>query len=182
LIFGKSFVKRVHNGWPIGIKRTHFSPKFSIKMMKNIFLTLFLLAASLSAANAQSADEAAIRKAIEAESEAYHTNPDRAAFISYWHITPETRLVYTGLDGGGIFTGNDMKMAAEKGQFPPADQASREFTNYVVRTSGNLGWASFDQKNTLPNGEVHTMREFRMMEKVGGAWKIVSSSVHEYKS
>jgi hypothetical protein len=149
--------------------------------MKNLFFLFAFIALSLGSATAQTADEKAIRQAIEAESKAYHTNPDRMAFTAYWHVTPETRIVYSGPEASSVFVGSEMKAAIDSGQMPPMDHAINEYSNFVIRASGPIGWASFDQKSTTPDGKVSTMREMRLMEKIGDAWKIVFSSVHEYK-
>ena len=149
--------------------------------MKNVLFSLLLVTLSLGSVTAQTADEAAIRTAIESESKAFHTNTDRTAFIGFWHITPESRMVYQGLGEINLLTGEAMKAAVAAGQLPAADNAERVFSNFVVKANGTIGWASFDQISTKPDGKAAYMREFRCMEKIGTAWKIVSSSVHEYK-
>lgn len=149
--------------------------------MKKILFVLSILALSLGSAAAQSADETAIRTVIENESKAFHTNTDRTAFLGYWSVTPDTRLVYSGpADAHSTIPGDAMKSAAASGQLPPADNAVSEMTNFVIKASGTVGWAAFDQKTTTPDGKSEYMREIRCMEKVRGEWKIVSSSVHQY--
>lgn len=147
--------------------------------MKNIVLTLCIFTASTVAMLAQN-DAAAIQKAIESESQAFHTNPDRNVFISFWQITDDTRLVYSGPDGNSFISGKEILNAITNGQLPPTDNASAVFSNYTIKFSGVTGWASFDQENTDATGKKSYMHEFRMMEKVNGNWKIVSSSVHQY--
>ena len=148
--------------------------------MKIKLLALLFFALSLGSAVSQS-DETAIRQVIEAESKAFHTSADRTLFMTYWQITPDTRLVYSGPEGSSMITGDQIKGASAAGQLPPVDNAVNEYSNFVVHASGTIGWASLDQKSTDSAGKVSYMHEFRCMEKVGGAWKIVSSSVHEYK-
>ena len=147
--------------------------------MKSLFFSLVFLALSFGAAFGQS-DDAAIKVVIEAESKAFHTNDDRSAFIAFWHITPDSRMVYSGPGTSMMYSGADMQAAISAGKLPPANQAESVFSNYAIRASGNVAWATFDQKSTTPDGKSSTMHEFRMMEKVGGVWKIVSESVHEY--
>jgi Domain of unknown function (DUF4440) len=151
--------------------------------MKINFLVCLFFVLSLGSTLAQSADEAAIRTAIEAESAAYHTNSDRSQFISFWQLTPEARLVYSSpsSQNTSLYDGKSMQAAVAAGQLPAADQAAREFTNYLIKASGSIGWATFDQKTTTPDGKVSYTHEIRCMEKIGGAWKIVSSSVHQYQ-
>lgn len=148
--------------------------------MKTFLLPLFFLASSFCSAIAQT-DEAAIRQVIEAESNAFHLNPDRKVFTTYWHVTADNRMVYSDPTGSSIFQGDQMQAAVAKGELPPADQATSAFSNFLVRAGGNVGWATFDQKNTTPDGKTTYTREFRCMEKIGGSWKIISSSIHDYK-
>ena len=148
--------------------------------MKTLLLTLFFFTSSLCSALAQT-DEAAIRQIIESESKAFHLNADRKVFTTYWHVTNDNRMIYTDPTGTFLFRGDEMKTAMAKGELPPADNATSEFSNFVVKASGTVGWATFDQKNTTPDGKSVYTREFRCMEKIDGAWKIFSSSIHDYK-
>lgn len=149
--------------------------------MKNLFLFLFTLVTVINTLNAQTADELAIRQVIEGESKAYHHEAVRATFLNYWHIIPESRMVYTGPEGGSMLTGADMEKARSSGQFPPPDYVVNEYTNVVIRADGRIAWASLDQKSTAPDGKITYMHEFRCLEKIGQAWKIISSSVHRYE-
>ena len=148
--------------------------------MKYIVLICSFITLSFCSVFAQTS-EAAIRTAIESESKAFHTNTDRAAFIAYWHITEETRMIYTGPGGNNVLTGSQMKTAVTAGQLPPADNAVNEYTNMLIKAGDTVGWASFDQKSTTPDGASSYMHEFRGMIKVDGAWKIFTSFVMEYK-
>ncbi len=148
--------------------------------MKTFFFTLLFFASSVCSALAQT-DEATIRQVIESESKAFHANPDRKVFTTYWHVTTENRMVYSDPTGSSIFQGKQMQDAMAKGELPPADNATSEFSNFLMRAGGNVGWATFDQKNTTPDGKSTYTREFRCMEKIGGVWKIISSSIHDYK-
>lgn len=148
--------------------------------MKTLLFTLLFLASSLCSALAQT-DEAAIRQVIESESKAFHTSTDRKVFTTYWHVTNDNRMVYSDSTGAYLFRGDEMKAAMAKGELPPADNAASEFSNFLVRADGNIGWATFDQKNTTPDSKSIYTREFRCMEKIDGSWKIISSSIHDYK-
>lgn len=147
--------------------------------MKKLLILVSLFALTLNFAKAQS-EAAAIQKMIEAESFAFHNNADRYAFMSYWNIIEGAHLVYSGNGTCLLLKAADMKTAAEKGEIPKADHAKTEMTNYVIRNNGNVAWASFDQKSTISDGKVSNQHEFRCLEKIGGEWKIISSSVHGY--
>ena len=149
--------------------------------MKKTLITLAFLAINLFTATAQSED-AAIRKAIEEETSTFHTNADRNVFLSYWNITDATVMLYSG--GGNVvsLTGAQMKAATTNGTIPAPDGSVVSYENFVVRSSGNVAWASFIQQDTRKDGtKSPRMQEFRLMEKINGAWKITSSSVHELK-
>lgn len=149
--------------------------------MKYLLLLLSLVTSGIYTLDAQTADELAIRQVIEAESRAYHHETVRATFLNYWHIIPESRLVYTGPDGSSFLTGADMEKARQAGQFPPPDYVVNVYSDFVIRANGDVAWASFDQKSTAPDGKITYMHEFRCLEKVGRDWKIISSSVHRYE-
>ncbi len=149
--------------------------------MKKILITLAFLAINLCAAMAQNED-AAIRKAIEEETITFHTNADRNVFLSYWNITDATVMLYSG--GGNVvsLTGAQMNDATKNGTIPPVDGSVASYENFLVRSSGNVAWASFTQQDTKKDGtKTPRMQQFRLMEKINGAWKITSSSVHELK-
>jgi hypothetical protein len=152
---------------------------FIFFIMKSLLTTLLLI--NTIFLMAQNGEEAAVRAAIEAESKAFHTNPDRQVFLSSWKLEGDSRLVYQGTEGTNLMTGDGIKAAVAAGQIPPADKAVSEFSNFVVRAGGTVAWATFDQKSTTPDGKLQYTREFRCMEKVNGQWKIVSSSVHAYQ-
>ncbi len=149
--------------------------------MKKTLITLAFLALNLFAATAQNED-AAIRKAIEDETSTFHTNADRNVFLSYWNITDGTVMLYSG--GGNVvsLTGAQMKAATANGTIPLPDGAVAAYENFVIRSSGNVAWATFTQQDTKKDGtKTAKLQEFRLMEKINGAWKITSSSVHELK-
>ena len=127
------------------------------------------------------ADEVAIKNVIQTETKNFHENTDRNGLLSYWKIDENTRMVYSTPSQEAIFLkGSDLKTAVENGTVPKADNATFEMTNFVIRSGANAAWASFDQKVTPKSGSAGFSHEMRGLEKVNGAWKIVSSSVHAY--
>ncbi len=128
-----------------------------------------------------SADEVAIKNVIQTETKNFHENTDRNGLLSYWKIDDNTRMVYSTPSQEAIFLkGADLKAAVESGTIPKADNAAFEMTNFVIRSGANAAWASFDQKVTSKSGSATFSHEMRGLEKVNGAWKLVSSSVHSY--
>ncbi len=148
--------------------------------MKYFQLSIFLFLFLCQNAAAQT-EEAAIRQVIEAESKAYHFNADRTAFLAYWHVTPDARMVYsepaiTVLLGSEQLSPTNPQLLQSKPDF-----AVNTYSNVVIKAHGTVAWATLDQKSALPDGTVSFFHEFRGMEKVEGAWKIVNSSVQKYK-
>lgn len=150
-------------------------------MMKKTFFSLLFLAFGLIVANAQS-DDAAVRKAIEDETRAFHTNPDRNVFLSYWNITDETVMTYSGGGNTIKITGVQMRDAVKNGTIPGVDNSTTTYESFTIRSNGNVAWASFVQIDIDKDGKKGPrLHEYRMLEKINGAWKIVCSSVHEMK-
>jgi hypothetical protein len=148
--------------------------------MKKTLTTLFFLAI-VSIGFSQS-DEAAIRKVIEAEDIAFHTNVDRPVYMSYWLVKPETRWAYSSLEGRmDYMTGDVLKTAMANNQYPPADNATCFFSNVVISTNNSMAWVSYDLKTVTPQGITDYTHEFRFMEKIKSVWKIINASVHQYR-
>lgn len=120
-------------------------------------------------------EKAAVQKAIENESYQFHHNADRNVFLSSWSMAEGTMICYSGKATQITLSGKDMKAATENGTIPKANNENTTFANYVIRVNGNTAWATFDQTSATGN----VTHEFRLMEKVGNDWKIVSSSVHD---
>lgn len=148
--------------------------------MKTIKMTiLFLGICTLSFA--QTNDETNIRKIIEAENINFCTNSNRKVYMNDWLLKPETQWVYSSKDGLQFMTGEDLKIGMAKNLYPPANNATCTFSNFIVKASGNVGWASFDKKMITPDGKVDYVHAFRCMEKIENAWKIISASEHQYQ-
>jgi hypothetical protein len=54
-------------------------------------------------------------------------------------------------------------------------------SNYLISVKGDMAWSSHDQVGTVKDGSKTYTHEMRILEKIGGAWKIVGMSVHVYK-
>jgi hypothetical protein len=95
-------------------------------------------------------------------------------------IQPETRFVASSLDGNNFFmTSDDFKSGIANNQYPPADNATVSFSNFVAKASRTTGWATYDIKMVSPNGKEDLIDSFRGLEKIGGAWKIITGSEHQ---
>ncbi len=149
--------------------------------MKHIIITSLLLAFTFICL-AQTKDEAVIQKIFESEIINFHTNTNRKVYVSYWQIKPETRFVSSSLNGDHLLlTSDDFKAGIANNQFPPADNATCSFSNFVVKAGDTTGWATYDIKMVTPDGKEDYIHSFRGLEKMGGVWKIITGSEHQYK-
>lgn len=150
--------------------------------MKALYLTIFLMGISILGF-AQTKDEAAVEQVVKGELKDFHTNANRKmVYSNWWQLLPETRWVSTNLEGNVLFlTSDDIKKAIANNFMPPADSATFTFSNFVVKASGKVGWVTYDDKSITPDGNISYWHQFRLLEKVGSTWKIISGGLHQYK-
>lgn len=144
--------------------------------MKKIFTFAFLFFISLGFLSAQNKEVEKIKKLIEAESFMYHNNPDRSVFLTYWLVNETSRMVVSNKNGTAVIPSKSIEASVKNNTIPPPDNIKSVFSNYMIRVSGKVAWASFDQKNSNSDVPFH---EFRCLEKINGEWKILGSSVHD---
>lgn len=146
--------------------------------MQKFILALALFSLPTIALFAQSADETAIKKLCEAETRAWLAK-DATTFNNCWQVRPYSRILVTTEDGNVFALGADQLKAAQ------ADVMGGGGTfvnsNYLIHVDGNSAWVTYDEVKTDDKGTQHPSYEMRLLEKVGGEWKIVGMSVHHYK-
>lgn len=155
--------------------------------MKHLFFIAALLCATLCA-QAQSADEAAIKAVIERETQAYH-NADAAAMIDCWANVPQSLQHGAYLTAEGkyeIFRNTnektDLPEKVKKGAADAKpDGITFQNTDYVFRITGNAAFVQYEQTETDPKGTKTYAHEVRYLEKIGGQWKIIYVGVIFYK-
>lgn len=143
-------------------------------------LLLSFLVMSISISFAQSAEEAAIKKVVEAETAAFQTG-DLALWKSFWQIQPYTRALSTGADGAHIDIPQEVLRNPPPGVLGRGSSCAN--TNYLIHISTNndMAWSSFDQLEIRKDGTKGYSHQMRILEKIDGVWKLVGSSVHWYK-
>ncbi|MDX2070116.1 MAG: hypothetical protein SFV55_16935 [Haliscomenobacter sp.] len=144
---------------------------------QHLSLLLSFVLVSVSVASAQSADEAAIKKVIEAETAAWNAG-NLQAQMACWQIQPYSRALITDVDG------THYEMSAEMMKKPDpitASGATATNSNYLISVKGEMAWSSHNQVTTAKDGSKSYSHEMRMLEKFAGVWKIVGMSVHVYK-
>jgi hypothetical protein len=147
---------------------------------QSFFLFLSLALFSSTFAFAQSADEAAIKKVIEAETAAFQAG-ELELWKSFWQIQPYTRVLTSGTDGSHLDISKEMLKNPPNGVLGRGSSCVN--SNYLIHisTNGDIAWSSFDQVETRKDGTKAYAHQMRILEKINGAWKLVGSSVHWYK-
>lgn len=144
--------------------------------MKNNFLLLsFLLFTGLQAYAQTGAEEAAVKAVIERETEMF-----AAGNLEKWSATrtqTENSLTISQVSGNTtILRGwtQELADAAWLKDFPGGIKISVERTNWNIRVSGNVAWATYDQTISAIQVGIKDQRtaQIRCLEKTGGQWTI----------
>lgn len=98
--------------------------------------------------------------------------------MACWQVQPYSRALISLEDGTHMdLRAETLKQSSE---LTPTGVTSTN-TNYRISIGGDKAWSSHDQENTNKEGTKSYSHEMRLLEKIGGAWKIVGMSVHMYK-
>lgn len=146
--------------------------------MKKLLITICLF--SFINCTNQKDEQEAILKVIEAENVAFSTNKDRLAWASYWHISPDSRWWFTGLDYFEYWKEGDFKKAISAKAIPPVNNGQNSLSDLVVKVNRSVAWATFDRKEATPDGKAAFTHDVCLLEKINNEWKIVSYSIHQY--
>lgn len=147
-------------------------------MKKTIFLLCFLsLAVS---AFTQNPDEEAIKRVVASEVQGL-LDGDAAAIKNAWHIRPYSALVVSS-----TVPDNTWRMRLEGEALPEWLEEEKEEmegatltqSNHQFRMCGDMALVIFDQQIERPGKGVFSSREFKLLEKVDGQWKITVTSAH----
>jgi tetratricopeptide (TPR) repeat protein len=152
-------------------------------MCRALLLTAVSLVSSLAAFStpclAQTTDDDAIKAVVRAETAAFYAG-DQTAWAATWaHDTDVSRaLVTNGQYEKAIGWDKVIAQTAEfmKGMSAPV-QAEFADENVVIRGKGDMAAVEYEQATTLPvvqPGTISHTREYRVLVKRDGAWKILS--------
>lgn len=147
--------------------------------MKSTFtIALFLLGSMLYA---QSAEEAAIKAALSAETTAY-MNRDYDAWASHWDSSREVSFLVTNMgmrENNWDKISSNMKADMENNSNP--FQATLETSDFDISVTGKQAFVVYVQ-NMKADGQEYKTYEVRNLRKVKGQWKLaamISSSIEE---
>jgi hypothetical protein len=144
--------------------------------MKKIFMAACALVAGMNAL-AQSGDTLQIRQLLEKESATWRSG-DVKAHEDCWHIQPYSKILVS------TPSGQCFDIPAESIVHPSPSSIGKGGhsinTNYKFSIHGDNAWVSHDETSTAKDGTVSYSHEIRMLEKIGGQWKLVAQSIHVY--
>lgn len=121
-------------------------------------------------------DEIAIKKVIEAETQAYlDGHPEK--ITDYWSRKPSDEfqsqqiVAWIGQPFAKAETLNKLNEAAKS--LVKKQEIKIERDDFEIRINKDMAWATYTQK-AIANGTIaQTIRETRILERIGGEWKIV---------
>ena len=122
-----------------------------------------------------------IRKTIETETKAYHEG-NIELLRSQWAENEYIERQQQNLKAAGsaFFKGKDLTAFSDeylKTHKPTG--FSTKMSDYAAHMSGAQAWATFTQETIKPDGTSSKTRELRILERIGGAWKIVLMSIQD---
>ena len=142
--------------------------------MKTTCLLVFGLGAATVSYGQAAPDSVAIKRVLEKESATWRAG-DVPGHAQCWVIRPYSRILIATGDGTVL-------------DVPPATMLKPPLTlmgkggtaansNYKMNIAGNNAWVSHDEISTASNSAKTYSSEFRILEKVNGAWKLVGQTV-----
>jgi hypothetical protein len=127
------------------------------------------------AVNFSDKNERAIVELLEKESATWRAG-DVAGHAECWQARPYSRVLISTGDGTSL----DVPVSFLIN--PPANMIGgggyAELSNFKFSISKKTAWVSHDEVSVAPDGTRTNSREFRMLEKVRGQWKLVGQSIH----
>jgi hypothetical protein len=145
--------------------------------MKRTIASIAFMLCLLSAFSQKKKDEEAIKKVLEKESATWRSG-DVKAHAACWKIRPYSRILVSTADGR---TFDVPPSAVINPDVKNMDIGGTSFnTNYKMSINGNSAWVSHDEESTSKYGKKTYSYEMRMLEKIGGEWKLVGQSIHLY--
>jgi TolB protein len=120
-------------------------------------------------------EERAIVELLEREAATWRSG-DVAGHAACWQERPYSRVLVSTPDGKVV----DVPVSVLIN--PPADLIGGGghalLSNFKISISKKTAWVSHDEVSVAKDGTRTRSAEFRMLEKVGGRWKLVGQSIH----
>lgn len=139
--------------------------------MKKIAFILMVSSLYFFPAHAQSGDDGAIKKVIEADKAASDAG-DLKTYISHWKKENYSSFLYNGM----LFTGDSLWKAMEmRFSHSTPQKVVNKRSDWNIRINGTSAFVTFNQQVDSPEGKrISETREARYLEKTDGVWKMVN--------
>lgn len=126
-------------------------------------------------------EDANIKKTIETETKAYHEG-NIELLRSQWAENEYIERQQQNLKAAGsaFLKGKDLNAFSDqylKTHKPTG--LTTKMSDYAAHMSGAQAWATFTQETIKPDGTSTKTRELRILERIGGTWKIVLTSIQD---
>lgn len=120
-------------------------------------------------------DSTAIKQVLAREAATWRAG-DVAGHAQCWQLRPYSRIVVSTGDGRVLDVPPPAMLAPAPGTMGKGGRAEQLHFRFSIR--GDAAWVSHDEVSTARDGTQSRSTEFRMLEKVGGQWKLVGQSIH----
>lgn len=121
-------------------------------------------------------DEAAIKKVIQDETNAYYAG-NAETLLAQWADRPNTEyqnLYIKQFIGSSYAKGATMlKLQEVMRKLVKKQEATVKEDDFEIRLKGDMAWASFNQVVSQNDKVLQHQRQTRILEKINGDWKIV---------
>jgi hypothetical protein len=139
---------------------------------------LFLLQLVGLAVGAQKlSDTAAIKNVLAKEAATYRCG-DVKAHATCWQVRPYSRILVSLPDGRSFDVQPSVVVDPPGGKM--GNGGAAVMSNFRFHVHDREAWVSHDEVSTDAEGRKSYSREIRMLEKIGGQWKLVGQSIHLY--
>jgi hypothetical protein len=123
-------------------------------------------------------DAAAIKQLLEKESATWRSG-DIAAHASCWSIRPYSRILVSLPDGTSLDVPPSLMLNPPKSSVGHGGSSTN--SDYKMCIHDNDAWVSHDELSIGKDGSKSYSYEIRLLEKIGGDWKLTGQSIHVYK-
>jgi hypothetical protein len=144
-------------------------------MNYSFIILLLLLTGSEVWAQSNTAEETAIKKVLEMETEAAQ-NRDYEKWIDCFAQSPDVAFGFSSLIPTYMVRSYDKLAELGKSVFqnnPVSPTESFEFTDYQIRINGTSAFVTYLQTNTQKDGSKERYHKAEYLEKINGVWKMI---------
>ncbi|NML65249.1 endo-arabinase [Hymenobacter sp. RP-2-7] len=143
--------------------------------MKLLSVTGLLLGSALASYGQTLPDSTAIKQVLERESATWRAG-DVAGHTQCWQVRPYSRILISTGDGKVLDVPPAFMVSPPPNTMGKGGAAVN--SHYQMSIQGNAAWVSHDEVSTAKDGTKSYSSEVRMLEKIGGQWKLVGQSIH----